>query len=536
MLLSQVKLGTPSIWMKTSDIYRMNDYILSSKLRQFYSIIPGIGFSKYVNNQWKPILVDMQTEEGTTQTVTYDLVVAYQWMKEQQDSYNYTFIHNLLSSSESFMTMYAGLFANSYMAYREAFYKDDHSSFPIQHLVFSSEDCPKECISFFKIIESQVMSIEEIKEIIFHFNSVSDGLLVDKADVNDIAKAALGLSEFDFINLSLMSILSKSKIDSKYIYESKMKNIKQNGILEIIKPSVTFDNIGGLDNAKDIINRNVWLWNNPQEAEKFGIQPIRRMLMVGVPGTGKSAICEATASALNLDLARTGVSQVMNSFVGQSEANMRAVFGQIKAMAPLCVWIDEFGRDLSGGASSSHVDGGTTDRVHGEFLTGLQELPEDVFLICAANQLENLRPEMLRADRFDKIMFVGLPSFVERESIFEIYLNSIKTDHSFDLSALASATTGFTGAEIKSLIKETKFYVVSSEYRPINTQDILTYAPKMRNILWNKSRQTIKDLYATALEQWDFASSTQLEDAPLILNGTYAKMSTNNLVKPKGNW
>jgi len=202
----------------------------------------------------------------------------------------------------------------------------------------------------------------------------------------------------------------------------------------------------------------------------------------------------------------------------------------------LCVWIDEFGRDLSGGASSSHVDGGTTDRVHGEFLTGLQELPENVFLICAANQLENLRPEMLRADRFDKIMFVGLPSFVERESIFEIYLSSIKTDHSFNLSALASATAGFTGAEIKSLIKETKFYVVSSEYRPINTEDILTYAPNMRNILWNKSRQTIKDLYSTALEQWDFASSTQLEDAPLILNGTYAKMSNSNIVKTKGNW
>ena len=131
---------------------------------------------------------------------------------------------------------------------------------------------------------------------------------------------------------------------------------------------------------------------------------------MGIPGTGKSAICEATANALGLDLARTGVSQVMNSFVGQSEANMRAVFNQIKVMAPLCVWIDEFGRDMSGGQSSSHVDGGTTDRVHGEFLTGLQELPENVFLICAANQIENLKPEMLRAERFDKIIFVGLPS------------------------------------------------------------------------------------------------------------------------------
>ena len=249
----------------------------------------------------------------------------------------------------------------------------------------------------------------------------------------------------------------------------------------------------------------------------------------------KYDVCEATAKELNLDLARTGVSQVMNSFVGQSEQNMRMVFQQIKAMAPLCVWIDEFGRDLSGGASSSHVDGGTTDRVHGEFLTGLQELPDNVFLICAANQLENLRPEMLRADRFDKIMFVGLPSFDERQAIFEIYLRDVQTDHVFDYDNLADVTAGFTGAEIKSLIKETKFYVVSSQMRPINTQDIVSYAPKMRNILWNKSRDMIKDLYSTALEQWDFASSSQLEDAQLILNGTYAKIS-NTKTKAKGNW
>mgnify|MGYP000214883789 CR=1 FL=1 len=90
--------------------------------------------------------------------------------------------------------------------------------------------------------------------------------------------------------------------------------------------------------------------------------------------------------------------KLSSKVIGQSEANMRAVFKQIKLMSPLCVWIDEFGRDLSGGSSSSHVDGGTTDRVHGEFLTGLQELPEETFLLCAANQLEALRPEMLRAD------------------------------------------------------------------------------------------------------------------------------------------
>jgi SpoVK/Ycf46/Vps4 family AAA+-type ATPase len=297
-----------------------------------------------------------------------------------------------------------------------------------------------------------------------------------------------------------------------------MKEIKEKGILEILRPKITFDQIGGLNNIKDLILKNSVIWRDPDKAKNFGVTPISKILMVGVPGTGKSAICEATASALGLDLARTGVGRVMNSFVGQSEANMRAVFRQIAVMAPLCVWIDEFGRDLSGGASSSHVDGGTTDRVHAEFLTGLQELPSNVFLMCAANQLDNLRPEMIRAERFDKIMFVGLPSFQERMLIVQIYLNDVRTDHSFNYEEIANVTKYFTGAEIKSLIKEVKFNIALNYSRSVETNDIIEHVPKMRNILWNKNRQMIQDLYSTAIEQWDWASEDQFKDAKYVMN------------------
>jgi ATP-dependent 26S proteasome regulatory subunit len=149
-------------------------------------------------------------------------------------------------------------------------------------------------------------------------------------------------------------------------------------------------------------------------------------------------------------------------------------------------------------------------------------------LICAANQLEHLKPEMLRAERFDKIMFVGLPSYDERIDIFNIYLKDIETNHQFDYFALANATAGYTGAEIRALIKEVKFFIVSSQLRSIDTQDIIDYVPKMRNILWNKSRQMIVDLYKYALEQWDFASSTQMEEASAIIGGSYNTARNNN--------
>lgn len=531
MILQQIKLGSPSIWIKTDDVYRIIDYILYSDIRNFYTIAPDLGFSKYIDGQWKPILIDFPHPEDPTvsiQKTTYDFSLAYEYIMTKENPAKSSFIHNVFTDPAAFTKTYAGIFAVGQNKYRSAFFTDDVDSFPLQHIVVSQLDCPEDSVNLFNVLDSEPLSALEISEILQHFHSSTDGQIIDIKDSAEIIKSSLGLSEGTFINLCLTSVIEQGKISPKFIYDQKMSKLKQHGILEIMKPKMTFDQIGGLDNAKDIIKRNVWLWNNPQEAEKFGVQPIRRLLMVGVPGTGKSAICEATANELGLDLARTGVSQVMNSFVGQSEANMRMVFKQINAMAPLCVWIDEFGRDMSGGQSSSHVDGGTTDRVHGEFLTGLQELPDNVFLICAANQLEHLKPEMLRAERFDKIMFVGLPSYDERIDIFNIYLKDIETNHQFDYFALANATAGYTGAEIRALIKEVKFFIVSSQLRSIDTQDIIDYVPKMRNILWNKSRQMIVDLYKYALEQWDFASSTQMEEASAIIGGSYNTARNNN--------
>lgn len=521
MLFSQIKLGYPTLWIKSIDSFKAIESIINYPSRIYFTLDPVKGFCEYKNQTWKPILVDMPNpdEPGSTiKKTTFDFVVANDFLSTYLEDKPKTFIFNIFAQAQEFVGSYAGLFNNAMMNYRNAFWSNDLDQMPLQYIVTSPFDCPEEFTHLFKLVEMGYPSTEELIAVLSHISGASDGQLVKPETVKDIVNAGLGLSESDFINLSLQSVLECGEVSSEYIYSQKMSDMKKNGILEIIKPKVHFQNIGGLDAIKDLIIRNANLWHNPEQAAKFGISPIRRMLMVGVPGTGKSAICEATANALGLDLARTGISQVMNSYIGQSEQNMRTVFKQINAMAPLCVWIDEFGRDLSGGSSSSHVDGGTTDRVHGEFLTGLQELPDNVFLMCAANQLEHLKPEMLRADRFDKIMFVGLPSFAERSDIIKIYLSDIDTPHQYNYDAISNATQYFTGAEIKSLIKEVKFYVSSSELRAINTNDIISYAPKMRNILWNKSRPMIQDLYKTAIDQWDWASTDQLEDAKNILN------------------
>lgn len=532
-MLNKIKLNYPNIWVKNTDHARIVDIITTAFNHDFYIIDFLKGFSKLVDEEWKPVLVENPAAElgGPPYVTTHDTGLALQYLLSVKSSSEnpITFFINLIGDVSMKLAELSGFIMFLKNSFRNAFWQDDLSQMPIQFVFISPQDCPEEYVSFFTVIDDLYPNVQEITAIVQHIDQRSNNKAVKENDIKDIINAGLGLTEFDFIDLCISSIDQKGTIDAKFIYDTKMSNIKRNGILEIIKPNITFDNIGGLDNIKDIIRRTAVLRNDPQRTKSFGITPIRRLLMVGIPGTGKSAICQATASELQLDLARTGISQVMNSFIGQSEANMRAVFKQIKAMSPLCVWIDEFGRDLSGGSSSSHVDGGTTDRVHGEFLTGLQELPEDTFLMCAANQLEALRPEMLRADRFDKIFFVGMPSHNERKTIFNIHLSKIDTDHNYDYDGLAEASAYMTGAEIVSLIKEVKFYVVSETFRPITTQDILRHIPKVKNTIWIKHPDMVKSMYDYAVSQWDWASTEQYEDA-LRLLGKTANKNTKKVV------
>jgi ATP-dependent 26S proteasome regulatory subunit len=528
MLFTKIKLGLPNLWVVTQDTFRILNQISSDDSRNYFTIDIKNGLSQYKDGQFKPyaIVNPNYNEEGPDDrplVVPFDPVLCLEHLSGLEGLNTLIFLG--FYDNSDLVNGISPYLMSSKKKYYDLFWSNDINNSPLQ-IVFISDSPPNESHSyFFNVVEDSYPSLEELSSVISH---ISFSLPLSDEVISETVKAGLGLSESDFIELCLTSIVQNKTIDPKFIYDQKMSSIKKNGILEIIKPSITFEDIGGLDNIKDIVRRTVKIWQNKEYSDKMGIKPIRRILMIGIPGTGKSAICQATANELNLDLARTGISQVMNSFIGQSEKNMRSVFSQIKAMSPLCVWIDEFGRDMSGGSSSSHVDGGTTDRVHGEFLTGLQELPEETFLMCAANSLDALRPEMLRADRFDKILFVGLPSHSERQHIFNIYLSKIDTDHNFDLEALSIASQYMTGAEIASLVQETKFFVTGNEFRPITTNDILHYIPRMKNTIWLKHKDMVVSMYKTALEQWDWASQEQFDEAYAIIDQTNISASSTD--------
>jgi AAA+ superfamily predicted ATPase len=344
-------------------------------------------------------------------------------------------------------------------------------------------------------------------------------VFANPAEASIVTEAASGLSEMTTIDTLFGSIFSSPSrvLDTKTVVDRKAELLKASTSLEYRQPQYGLDDVAGLDQAKQMILNAKWIIENEAEAAEYGIAPTRRFLLLGLPGTGKSMICEAAAHSLGYGLVQVGVSRVLNSFIGNSEANMRNMFDQLERLAPIVAWADEIGRDLSGGSSSNYTDGGTTARVHGEFLTRMQDLHPQVFFFAAANGLDHLSPEMLRAGRWDKMMYVGFPAFNERKEIFRIHLNRLPGDWDYD--TLAERSVCWTGAEIVSLMNDTKNRIVPVERRPITQIDIFNTMTKTKNLIWVKARPNVIDSYRGAIEQYEWASTAQRNDAEAIASG-----------------
>jgi len=174
--------------------------------------------------------------------------------------------------------------------------------------------------------------------------------------------------------------------------------------------------------------------------------------MLGVQGGGKSLCAKAVATAWQQPLLRLDVGSLYNSYIGESERNLRKALRQTEFMAPVILWIDEIEKAFASAASQSS-DGGLSKRMFGTLLTWMQDHKEPVFVIATANDIEALPPELLRKGRFDEIFFIGLPKKTARRKIFEIHLKKRKRDVSkYDLDELAEKSKGFSGAEIEQAV------------------------------------------------------------------------------------
>jgi ATP-dependent 26S proteasome regulatory subunit len=271
------------------------------------------------------------------------------------------------------------------------------------------------------------------------------------AFMEKVVEAALGLTEVEAENVFAKSMVKTRTFDIPTILDEKKQIIRKSGMLEYYEQTEDVHDIGGLEVLKDWLAKRRHAFSS--RAREFGLPLPKGILLIGVPGTGKSLTAKAVGRLWEMPLLRLDVGKIFAGLVGSSEENIRQVIHTAEAIAPAILWIDEIEKGFSGTGSSNMSDGGTTSRVFGSFITWLQEKRSPVFVIATANNVTQLPPELLRKGRFDEIFFCDLPAAEERKQIFDIHLRKKQRDPAgFELDKLVAATGDFSGAEVEQAI------------------------------------------------------------------------------------
>jgi SpoVK/Ycf46/Vps4 family AAA+-type ATPase len=202
-----------------------------------------------------------------------------------------------------------------------------------------------------------------------------------------------------------------------------------------------FADLGGLDALKTFCLRAM-----RHQGHRDPRKRPRGVLLLGVPGTGKSAYSKALGTETGRPTLIMDVGALLGSLVGSTEANIRQALRIADAMAPCILMIDEVEKALSGVASSGSTDSGVSARLFGTFLTWLNDHQSDVFTICTCNDISKLPPEFSRAERFDGIFFLDLPSVQQKRAIWKLYLEMFGLDPQQPKPVDAS----WTGAEVRA--------------------------------------------------------------------------------------
>ncbi len=290
-----------------------------------------------------------------------------------------------------------------------------------------------------------------------------------------LLKATLGLTRDEAQKVYRKAHVTAGRLteaEVEIVLSEKKQLIRRNGILEFIEVDETIDSIGGLEELKRWLQQRSNAFT--ERAREYGLPQPKGMLILGVPGCGKSLIAKTTSRLWSLPLLRLDMGRVYDgSTVGRSEANLRSALKTAESISPAILFIDEMDKAFAGSSGSSDSDGGTSSRIFGSFLTWMQEKQSPVFVMATANRVERLPGEFLRKGRFDEIFFVDLPNAEERQDIFKIHLQKRRRDiERFDIAQLANVCDGFSGAEIEQAIVAAMYEAFAQE-REFTQLDII---------------------------------------------------------------
>lgn len=283
-----------------------------------------------------------------------------------------------------------------------------------------------------------------------------------------------GISQIEAENV-IVTLLANGEIkndDLKELMHAKDRIFADISGIERVYVRKDYE-VGGLEGMKRWLDANEKLLT--ADLRKRGIRPPRGILLVGVPGCGKSLSAKSIASQWNLPLYRLDLSTIHGQYLGQSESRLKEALQTADHVAPCILWIDEIEKGLAGALGGG--DGGTSTRLVGQFLYWLQESLARVFVVATANDVSQLPPELLRRGRFDELFFVDLPTPKEREDIIKIYISKgLKQEVNPSLlEKLVRLSEGFAGADIEAAVRDVVKQAVIKGDDSITDQTFVSY-------------------------------------------------------------
>jgi AAA+ superfamily predicted ATPase len=296
---------------------------------------------------------------------------------------------------------------------------------------------------------------------------------INERQFENLINASLGLPLEKIRQVFCKSIIYNDTFNNQtldLLFLEKEKLLNQQGFLEFCKTSTNFQQIGGLDAVKTWVNLRKM--NFSEKAKNYGLPIPKGVLLVGVQGTGKSLIAKALGKEWSLPLFRLDLGRLFGGIVGESEKRVRKMIEIIESLSHCILWIDEI--DKSFQFINQGGDSGTTNRVLSTLLTWLAEKQSSVFVVATANNLQVLQLELIRKGRFDEIFFLDLPTYDERQIIFQVHLKTFRPEtwQYYDIEALSHNTLNFSGAEIKQVIIEAMYFAFNQK-RDFTSQDIM---------------------------------------------------------------
>lgn len=377
---------------------------------------------------------------------------------------------------------------------------------------------PTELEKEIAVIDYSLPGKKEIAEIIKKITSnlgqdANLEILASPEKFDKLVEAALGLTAEEAENVFAKSLVQKGQFDISIVLSEKEQIIRKSGVLEYYHVNENMMEVGGLEELKSWLTKRGKAFT--PKAREFGLPEPRGILLLGIPGCGKSLTAKAIAGMWQLPLLKLDVGKVFSSYVGSSEENVRRAIQTAESIAPSILWLDEIEKGFSGLGSSGMTDGGTTARVFGTFLTWLQEKTTPVFVVATSNNVSQLPPELLRKGRFDEIFYVDLPSKDERQEILKIHIEkrNRKTEN-YNLEKIAEQSNGFSGSELEEVI-------VSGLYDAFNqdielTQEHLEHAIQTMIPLSQTMEEQIRSIRDWAKLRARRASNIQWEESSAV--------------------